>query len=300
MTDLDFSFIRLRDSIADAQNLKESPTVTQTYGGQIQLLPQAADNIFQASNSPVTLPFDTYQIFVVRACDNEDLEDVSANFFLGNFTDVNGLEQLVFEISNLPTDHHGTLVYFRFELTFAAVTTSYYTNTFLITRDFEDKTTRFDYRNDTFYEGTDYDAFIWYQSIRLNMYFKEYVSQDELTPYYQISRRQNINQRVNNADINRYIFPFLNAWTAKRVKRMLYGDRVYITRFNDSIGIRNYMVEAFDMPPRLENSNVGQGEYLVDPDDSDTREAVDQITDQNMIFSDGNNTVFSDGNNVIV
>ncbi len=215
------------------------------------------------------------------------------------FTDINGIDQLNFEISNLPTDHGAHPVYFRFELSLGPVTTLYYTNLILVTRDGADKTTRFDYRNDTFYEGTDYDAVIWYQGIRLNTYFKEYVSQDELTPYYQISRRQIINRRVNNADVNRYIFPFLNAWTAKRLKRMLYSDRVYITRFNDSIGIRNYTTEAFDMPSRLENSNVGQGEYLEDPDDTDTRESVSQTLEENYIFQNEDNYIFQNGDNFV-
>ena len=262
-------------------------------------MPQDTHNYFQITNSPISIQYDTYQVFVVRACDNVDLEEVTANFFLGGFTDLNGIEQIVFEISNLPTDHYATAVYFRFEFTFMAITTPFYTNPFVITRTREEFTTRFDYRNDVTYEGTDYDNVIWYQAIRLNTYFKEYVSQDELTPYYQISRKQNINQRVNNADINRYIFSYLDGWTAKRLKRMLYSDRVYVTRFNDNIGIRNYTVEAFDMPERIERSNIATAEFLEDADDTDTREAISQIVAQEYIFQNGQNYLFQNGQQFI-
>lgn len=298
MVDIDYSFIRLRETVAEALNLGEGPGTKFADFRQVQLLPGDDQPYLQVTNSPVSLPFDSYQVFVVRACDGVELEEITSQVDLQEFTDVNTLEQFAFEITELPTDHNSTQVYLRFELTFMAVTTSYYTNTLLITNQDADLTTRFDYRSDSLYEGTDYDAFGWYQSIRLNLYFREYVSQDELTPYFQISRNQNINQRVNQADINRYIFPFLNAWTAKRLKRMLYGDRVYITRYSDSIGIRNYMVEAFEMPSITLGNNVAEATFLVDPDDTDTRAPERQIEEVNLVFSDGVNAIFSDSNNI--
>lgn len=262
ITDRDFSFIRLRDNLTDAFNLGESPTVENgaNYGGQIQLLPNDPQPYVQISNSPTNVVIENQTVFLVD-CFNGNETDITENVFIHPFTDQDGISQVVFEIIGIATDFGGHALYLRFE---SSGGQNYYSNRFLVTRDREELTTRFDYRHTGRYFGTDYFSANFRQSIRLNTYLDNYVSADEIDTYFQISRNQTISQRARVNDLNEYIFPYLNAWTAKRLKRLLYSNSVYIDQ------VRNYITDGFEMPARIENSNVAQATFLVDPDEQDT------------------------------
>lgn len=261
MTDNDFSFIRLRDNITDAFDLGESPVVdfTALYGGQVQLLPNDPQPYVQITNSPTNIVIENQTVYLVD-CFNGNEDDITGNVFIQSFIDQDGISQVVFEIVSIPTDYGGHPVYLRFE---SSGGQNYFSNRFLVTRSREELTSRFDYRHTGRYFGTDYFSADFRQSIRLNTYLNNYVSQDELSTYFQISRNQIVSQRAKVSDLNQYIFHYLDAWTAKRLKRVLYSDSVYIN------GVRSYVTEGFEMPARIENSNVAEAAFLVDPDEFD-------------------------------
>lgn len=265
MIDIDYSFIRLRQTREEACDMQEPPLASENYTGQVQLLPYDTEPYLQITNSPTPIIIEDFSAFLVDSVTNQEY-DITANVFIFPFIDVNGVAQVAFELLAIPYDFGGNPCYLRFDSG-----QSYYSNLFLCTVLYNNQTTRFDYWNTGVYWGTDYFTSNMRQSIRLNTYFDNFVSQDELPTYFRITTNQTINQRAKVSDFYKYIFPQLNAWTAKRLKRILYGNYLYINE------IRSYSVKGFEMPEREADSNVGISEFVISQDEADTYEATPQI-----------------------
>lgn len=258
MVDVDFSFIRLRDNLGDAHNTGDSPANTHRYVGQVQLLPFNKTPYLQITNVPGGIELEDIQVFAVDCAGNET--EISDAFYFLPFTAHNGSAQLVIEIIDIPFDFGNTPVYLKFV---QALEKEYYSNWILITDNEKNLTSRFDYKNTSNFWGISYEIADYYQSIQLRCYFDDYVSKDELDTYYQISRNQNVNTRALVADINQYRFEFLDGWTAKRLKRALYGDYCYIN------SVRSYPDEALEKEARAGLSNISENTFTVDPDETD-------------------------------
>ena len=268
MIDIDYSFIRLRETFEEACNMQEPPLATNLYFGQVHLLPGEQVPYLQITNGQTPIIIEDYTCYLVEQGTGVEY-DITANVFVAPFIDVNGVAQVAFEIINIPYDLGGNLGHLRFETNGGQ---NYYSNLFACTVNNAEQTTRFDYRNTDVYWGTDYFTAGYTQSIRLNTYFDNFVSQDELPTYFRITNNQTVNQRAKVGDFYQYIFPQLNGWTAKRLKRILYGDYLYID------GVRSYAVKGFEMPEREGDTNVGIATFLVSRDESDL------FTDSNQIY----------------
>jgi hypothetical protein len=265
MIDIDYSFIRLRETLEDACNMQEPPLASENYTGQVHLLPNDSEPYLQITNSPTPIIIEDFSAFLVDSVTNQEY-DITENVFVFPFIDINGVAQVAFEIIAIPYDFGGNPCYLRFDSG-----QSYYSNLFLCTILYSNQTTRFDYWNTDVYWGTDYFTSNMRQSIRLNTYFDNFVSQDELPTYFRITTNQTINQRAKISDFYKYIFPQLNAWTAKRLKRILYGNYLYMNE------IRSYVVKGFEMPEREADSNVGIAEFVINQDEGDIYEVIPQI-----------------------
>lgn len=265
MIDIDYSFIRLRETLEDACNMQEPPLASENYTGQVHLLPYDTEPYLQITNSPTPVIIEDFSAFLVDSVTGQEY-DITANVFVFPFIDINGVAQVAFELIAIPYDFGGNPCYLRFDSG-----QSYYSNLFLCTVLYSNQTTRFDYWNTDVYWGTDYFTSNMRQSIRLNTYFDNFVSQDELPTYFRITTNQTINQRAKVSDFYKYIFPQLNAWTAKRLKRILYGNYLYVNE------IRSYAVKGFEMPEREVDSNVGIAEFVISQDEGDIYDVEFQV-----------------------
>ena len=246
---VDYSFIRLKTSIKEAQDLQESPFVTHTYLGQIQLLPFDSKPYAQVTclDGGVSLS-GTVQVYLVDSCGNED--DIS-DFFLYEDLD-NG--QIRFQLHNLPKDYYSDLVYLK--ITSNGLNT-YYSNKFKVTKDEQEFTSRVDYKDIT--GATDL-----YNAIRLCFYYKDHVDRDDVESYLIISEGQYINTNTIHSDLIEWIFEGIDSFTHKRLKRAIQKSSNPYINF-----ISNQSADPFEYEGRYERSNISTTIFLTDPDEGD-------------------------------
>ncbi|MGR3218457.1 MAG: hypothetical protein ACUZ8H_01385 [Candidatus Anammoxibacter sp.] len=271
--DKDFSFLRIRDSLADALDTNSGPAVELSYAGYaIQLLP--GETTVQISNSPTNITLLNATVHIVDLCDNI-LETVTENFFITPFVDTNGITQIVFEWINT-SEFQDRNVLLRF--TDTASGNKYYTNSFLTTANDSDMTTRFDYRSTDEHYGTQYDRAGdslaltgFYQSIRLKCYYNNTVNESERNAYHQISTDITISARNIRSWKDRYILDSWDDFSITRLEILATNDEVYMDT------VRSFSSDPIDFDEREMDSDVSEKEALFAHDPTQTFTAGFQI-----------------------
>lgn len=270
--DLDYSFIRLRDNQSDAIDTY-SPAVEISYAGyQVHLKPNEA--ILQITNSPVNINMETYNVYLLDSCGNV-LEDITENIFMNAFSDSNGISQIVWEWVN-QSDYPGQIVQMYWESTES--TDKFWSNYFITSSQDLELTTRFDYTSSGYLDGTQYDyaGFSsqtnenYVQSIRLRMYFNNTVNESERQEYHQISTNVTIAARNIKKWKERYILDSWDDWTMKRLETLVVNDKIYLE------GYRTFSSEPIEFTEREMDSDIGEGEAILNKDYSQKYEWVYQ------------------------
>ena len=191
---MDYSFIKLSKTI-DSEN----PKISQiNYSDCVQLLP--SESYLQISNNADGIAFDNdFAVFVVD-CENTSLADITTNVSIFEFTDINGVHQIAFEINFLNVDFGFQPVRLKFVKTTGS--DIWFSNEILITEEAEEQTTRFDYKANDYFHGISYNIVDFYQSIRLRCFFDRLDNETEVKDYYQISKGNTISTRALLKDLN--------------------------------------------------------------------------------------------------
>ena len=101
---VDYSFLRLKDNIADAKNIGDSPIVTHHFLNSIQLIPTRSYTQITNLENGISLTSDA-EVFIVD-CNNKVLADITENTFIEEFIDTNGSNQCKIEFVNLGVDFY--------------------------------------------------------------------------------------------------------------------------------------------------------------------------------------------------
>lgn len=257
IVDRDNSFLRLRDNFDDAKDLNESAAVTHEYVGQVHLIP--GETYLQITNSPTPILFNgNYEVFLVDTCDVE-IEDVTSNIFIEEFTDTNAIKQISWEFLN-DFEHHYTPLSLRFKNTVSDET--WFTNLFITTADDVKLTTRIDYKNNGIHYGTQYNRADFFQSIRLNMYFRNRINESERAEYHEISTDVTVPQRNIRKIKERYVLDDFDGFTVDRLEILLSSNEVFI---ND---VRHYSTVPIEFVEPEMDSNKSEHEMIVNKDDT--------------------------------
>ena len=213
---MDYSFLRLTKT----EN-SENPAISKlNYSDCIQL---ATDELYtQISNNKDGISFDNdYSVFVVD-CENTELLDITAKVDIYEFTDINGINQIAFTIDSIGKDFGFNYVKLKFSKTTG--NDIWFTNEFVITNEFLEETTRFDYKqNDSIIDV--------YQSIRLHCFFDRLDSETEIKDYYQITRGNTISTRALFKEKSFFKFATITPFVYRRINVLLINDIVYIDTF---------------------------------------------------------------------
>lgn len=274
----DFAFLKISPNLLTAQDLGTSPEVENNFIGQIQLKPKDPLPYWQATNSNISLTVGNYTACLIDCHGNED--DVTNHIYLREFEE-NGITQLQIRVAYLPKDYYGDLVYLKIDR-FGDDTSFYYSNKFLVTDEGIEKTSRIDYidryRPLINFSAPDSEVpnTIFYHSIRLRFYFENYVNQDDVITYFQVSKSQHINPRSFEKNLKQWRAEVFDAWTFQRLKRALLGV-CYIGQ------IRNYIKEAAPYSPREVATNFSDNTFLTDPNYSDILNIAPVIIGSNLI-----------------
>ena len=252
---MDYSFIRL-SNIEDSEN----PAISKiNYSDCIQL---ATDEIYtQISNNSDGIAFDNdYSVFVVD-CENTELLDITAKVDIYEFTDKNGINQVIFTIDSIGQDFG----FNPLKLKFIKTTGSdiWYSNELIITDEFLEETTRFDYKSNGYFHGISYDIINVKQSIRLRCFFDRLDNETEVKDYYQITRGNTISTRALFKELSHYKFSTINPFVFRRINILLIHDIIYIDtyRMTNKTNVKG--------SERLGYSNLSEAEFSAFIDKSD-------------------------------
>jgi hypothetical protein len=265
----DYSFIRLLDNFSRAKNLNESPVAEQIFNTQVHLLP-FSETYLQITNTPQGIRFQSNYIASLVDCSNNVIEDITKHLFISEFTSYTGLQQIAFEIVNLPTDHGYKILYLRLE---SATNSNYvfWSSPFIVTEDSKKYTTRHDYWSNYNYKGIDYVNSGFKQSIRLNTFYNQPIDEIDIEAYTQITTGRTVPSRSIIKEYDQYFVENFNGYNLRRLNVLLTHNNVYTDCVQS-----NYF-EPLEFTERIELSNLIETSYLLSLNESDTIEFEFQI-----------------------
>ena len=264
---MDYSFLKLYDSIDDALNDNKFKDASLAYYTNIQLFNN--EPYLQMTNyeGGISLSSD-FSTYIVDNCDNI-LKDISDHVFTEEFVDNDGNTQTKIEFVNLDSNYYGRAVFIKIALDSSNV--SYYTRPIKITNKQPNKTYRFDYSNNSNLEGLTYVNSDCYQSIRLSMKFTGYSNSSEVGDYYQISTGNNISTRFLKNVGESFLIENIDTYTFARLQEILLHDIIYI----DGKRVTNKPI--LEQADRIGESNLFKATFTAFFNESDTYDYTYQI-----------------------
>lgn len=221
---IDYSFIRLETSLEKAKDVQNQRVARVVHTSPIQLFPD--ETYLQVTNLSSGIAFDGDIKVEIINCGGGVLSDITDSFYVYEFVDLNGLNQIAFEFGNLTEDYGFQQVHLK--LTHTSGNDIYYSNGFFLTSEYAEFTTRFDYKN---YD----DVTNYYKSIRLITYFDNVENETEVTEYYQISTQNTISSRAQYKQLESYKIDYIDRFTYERLNTLFINDVIYC----DGIRITN-------------------------------------------------------------
>lgn len=263
----DYSFIRLKDNFNDAKSIGDSRVVTHPYFDCISLSPNEA--YLQITNVDGGVSFDGQYIVSLVNCNDEVLKDITNNVFIEEFTDVNGNNQIKFEIVNINEDFYRQTLYLKFTSIDSNV--EYWSNPLNVT-DYEiEQTTYFEYENYYDFEGICYSVANCSQSIRLKTYFDIPIDESEVQDYFQVTRNRTISARALIKRFEQYKIDGINRFTFERLNLLLKHDLIYVD------GVRMTNKTTLESSERFGLSNLFESSFVISKDYNDKKDYEYQI-----------------------
>lgn len=221
---MDISFLKLfKNDFNEAVNSENTPDSYSNFSGFVNILP--TENIIQTTNCDEDIAFGgNFKVELIDLC-QEVIKDVTNKFFFNEFTDLNGIKQIQFEIIPINEDFHNELLFLKISHTVSDDV--WYSKSFTLS-DFEsNETSIFHYKNESFFEGVDYDKSNLFQSIRLKCFKTEVDTEIEVNEYTQLSGNK-ISLRPTFSNIEKYLMYDCDNFTHQRLVRLLNHDIVYL------------------------------------------------------------------------
>jgi len=222
----DLAFIRLKPTLAEALDTRQSAYANLNYYFQIQL--STTGSYAQITNSKTNIAFDgNYSVYVCDLCGTE-LLDITAKVQISEFTDNKGKQQIRFVLNNIGTDFYKQPITLRFKHTVSDYV--WYTNPITISdRDIE-QTTRFDYRDYKEFDGIAYNRANNYQSIRLSCCFVGNDIESSSSEYTTLDGLK-VNSRLIKTEYEKYFFPGIDNFTYRRLNCLLSHPVIYVNDY---------------------------------------------------------------------
>ncbi|MFK7810014.1 MAG: hypothetical protein AB8F74_19570 [Saprospiraceae bacterium] len=268
--------------------MNESPLAKNSYYEQVHLMP-FNESYLQITNTSTGISFQSnYTAYIVN-CANDELLDITNHVFISEFTSSTGLNQIAFEIVNIPEDFGYETLYLRIE----SNTNSEYvfwSSPFICTEDGLDFTNRYDYWSDYYYRGVDYTAAQKKQSIRLSTYKNQDLDELEITQYTDIIKEITVAPRVIIKEFTEYFIDEFNSYFLRRLNVLLTHQYVYIDCVSAEYST------ALEFSERIEHSNIINTRFVVNLDESNTFNSSYQIYPSLGVVSLFPNSSYTAGN----
>ena len=238
------NFIELYTNLDDALNVKESVQDTiYNYSG-VQLLPNQTNPYYQTTESVNGVELEDWEVYAVNLRTGIKTDITSSFSVFDNFFLSDGTPQITFALTNLP-DLGWDFVYLEVNQMLGE---TYYSNVFKVTNIKGQYTSRFDYKD----KKKDI-----YNSIQLNVWFRQFLNRDEVTTYYEVSTKQQRTVAVKEATVSKYFTQIVNIEILKKLRNLLNKPYKYIDLKECSL------FEAFEIPELTGNGNFSQQSFLL-------------------------------------
>jgi hypothetical protein len=193
------------------------------YSGFVQMLPN--ELFLQITNLDSNISFaGNIKAELINEC-QEVVLDITDSFFYDELTDIKGIKQIAFEFGNIGIDFHLELLHLKISHTVSDAI--WFSTAFLITNNLQEETTRFDYKNESYFKGISYDRANYFQSIRLQCFKNDIDVSSESNEYTQLSGNV-ISLRKITTYIDKFKFYLCDFFTFSRVVVLLNHDLIYI------------------------------------------------------------------------
>lgn len=181
---MDYSFLRLKPTLAEAFDLEDSP-VANIFSRAFVCL-RSDETYLQITNSDVDIVFNGDQIVhIADTCGNDLLNITSKVNIYEGINSETGIRNVAFELVNIGKSFYTQPVILKFTSSFDPDLV-FYSNPFVI-HDGINGTARFDYRSIGVAFGVDYFNFDFMQGIRLMTYYTKPTNETEKKTYIQTS-----------------------------------------------------------------------------------------------------------------
>lgn len=261
----DFSFLRLNTSftVAKSDELIDSEYF---YNQTVILHPQ--EKYLQISNSSVDIAFDDSYTAELINCSGDVLLDITDKLFIVEAQDNNGIYQIAFEITPIGQDFYYQKLYLK--LTQIGGECIVYSNAFLVTAEEEKNSFRLDYKSYAKYDGTHYNLFNYYQSIRLQGSFVLPIPKEDSQIYTQLNGVIRKSRVIKSVD-KQYSIDAIESLNIESLFSALNSDVCYLN------GVRITTVQAPTVGERIGISNLFPLTFTAGFNYSDTYTDVYQI-----------------------
>lgn len=258
----DFSFLKFENSITDAIRLSlDSPMASLRYYQAICLSPD--EFYLQTTNTKTGIEFNGDYTAHLVDCNDVLVLDITNKVFISEFTDINGINQISFEIIPIKQDfsRRGLIL----KISHTASSMKWYSAPINVTNYRIQETTRFDYKHNGYFNGIDYKTSDKYQSIRLRTWFDRKVNDTEITNYYQISNQNTISLRPLRSQSEVYKTNYFNELSTDCADVLLLHDIIYVD------GVRMTNKTVIDNTERVGQTNLREeSEFSIKKDYNDT------------------------------
>ncbi len=228
------------------------------------------ETFLQITNCPADISFaNNILVELIDECQNLiQTLIVNENYFYNEFIHpITGIKQIAFEFGNLGVDYGEQMLFLRIKHTVSNAV--WYSYGFTITETNIKETTRFEYKNESYFKGIAYDVQNYFQTIRLKCFETDPDSVIEGETYTQLPGAI-ISLRPIITPVEKYIFYMCNKFIYRRLVILLNHDIIYIN---------NYRISNKPKPTkseRVQDSNFFDVSFDADPTE-EYRASVFQI-----------------------
>lgn len=224
---MDYSFLKLyKNDFPSALKNDNLDLFAIQYSGFIQM--STKDVFLQISNCKENIAFGgNLKAEIINNC-QEVLLDITDDFFYKEFTNSKGIKQIAFSFGNIGIEFYETV---HLKLSHIPISDNvWYSNPFIVSDSLLENTTLFWYKNESYFNGVDYDRANYFQKIRIAVWQDDVDIQEESEEYTQLSGYV-ISSRKVITNIQKYSMYACDIFTYKRLVNLLSHDIIYSNNY---------------------------------------------------------------------